>query len=330
MEAFQNIIGHEDIKRYFRKAVASGHVAHSYIFEGIEGVGKKTMAKEVAQMLMCENEDADGDKSCGKCKACQLIESGNHPDINYIDKDTKVTKIDTIRERVVQDMEIKPFGKYKIIIINEADTVTVEGQNAMLKTIEEPPSYGIVILITKNLSKLLPTIESRCIHIRFNPLGNAQMIQYLERKGLPLEKQVVYAQFSEGSIGIANKLLEDEVFLEKRRESIEYLQNLEKADLMKVYDYVKTICEEKEQIDDILTFWELWYRDLALLKSTDTDKLYYLDYKYGLLDMASKLTYNKIGTHIDLIRQAKIQINQNIYPTFVIENLLLKLKERKR
>ena len=327
MDAFQNIIGHEDIKRYFRKAIASGHIAHSYIFEGIEGVGKKMMAQDVAKLLLCEGK---GDRPCGVCKACHLIASGNHPDITFVEKDTKVTKIDTIREKVVKDMEIKPFGPYKIIIINEADTITVEGQNAMLKTIEEPPSYGIVILITKNLSKLLPTIESRCIHIKFNPLNNEQMMNYLASKSLSEDRKKVFVQFSEGSIGIVNKLLEDEHFLEERSKSIRYLQQLEDANLMQLYDLVKVICEEKDQIGPMLDFWELWYRDLALLKSTDSTNLYYLDYHTSLLDMASKLTYNKISTNIDLVRQAKIQLTQNIYATFVIENLLLKLKERKK
>ena len=326
MEIFQNIIGHEDIKRYFRKAIESGQIAHSYIFEGIEGVGKKTMAQEVAKILLCEDEN----KPCGKCRACKLVESGNNPDINFVDKDTKVTKIDTIREKVVKDMEIKPFGNYKVIIINEADTVTVEGQNAMLKTIEEPPSYGIIILMTQNLSKLLPTIISRCIHVKFNPLNRGQMLEYLKHKSLSEQKKMVYAQFSEGSIGIVNKLIEDEAFLEQRTKAVDYLLALDKLDLMQMYNMVKELCEDKLAIGQILNFWELWYRDVAILKATDTTQLYYLDYHTSLLDMCSKLTYNKISTHINLIRQAKIQIDQNIYPMFVVENLLLKLKERKK
>ena len=141
---------------------------------------------------------------------------------------------------------------------------------------------------------------------------------------------MMYTQFSEGSIGIVNKLLEDEVFLEERRKSIDYLVQLDKANLMEVYDLVKVICEDKGVIGSILNFWELWYRDLAVLKSTGSEALYYLDYHSSLLDMSRKLTYNKISTNMDLIKGAKVQIEQNIYPTFVIENLLLKLKERKK
>ena len=200
----------------------------------------------------------------------------------------------------------------------------------MLKTIEEPPSYGIVILITENLAKLLPTIKSRCIHLRFNPLSQAEVMDYLDHYDLSASQKEIYAQFAEGSIGTTKKLIEDENFLEDRKKSINYLLDLQKADLMKLYDIQKAICEDKEFIISLLEFWLLWYRDLAILKATGEGNLYYLDYKIHLLDMSSKLTYNTIDRHIRLIKDATIQINQNIYTTFVIENLLLKLKERKK
>lgn len=326
MEAFQKIIGHEDIKRYFKTAIASGQLAHSYIFEGIEGVGKKTLAYELCKVLLCESEH----RPCGNCKACKLIEADNHPDIIKIEKDTKVTKIDTIREHVIKEMDIKPFGKYKIMLITEADTLTIEGQNAMLKTIEEPPAYGIIILMTQNIDHLLQTIRSRCIHLRFNPLTQEAMGQYLQKYALNEQEKTIYTLFSEGSIGIAKKLVEDEDFSALRKKSIDYLQRLQEGNLIQVYDLVKEICDEKEIIPEILKFWSYWYRDLALIKATQTDQLYFKDYETALIDMTSHLTYNRIDRHIQLIQEAIKQINQNIYPTFVIENLLLKLKEKKR
>lgn len=327
METFDKIIGHEDIKRYFNKAINSDKLSHSYIFEGPVGVGKKTMAKALAKTLLCQSEV----KPCGHCKACTLIEAGNHPDLIYVEKDTKTTKIDTVREKLVQNMDIKPYqGPYKIIILTEADSLTIEGQNAMLKTIEEPPSYGIVILITENLTKLLPTIRSRCIHLRFNALSYDALVEYLAPYNLSERQAEIFAQFAEGSIGTAKKLIEDEHFLEERKKSIDYLLKLQKVDLIEMYDLVKSICEEKEFIGDMLGFWLLWYRDLAILKATGTGNLYYLDYKSHLLDMTSKLTYNTINKHIELINNAQRQVDQNIYTTFLIENLLLKLKEKKK
>ncbi|MEG0152804.1 MAG: DNA polymerase III subunit delta', partial [Cellulosilyticaceae bacterium] len=254
MDTFNGIIGHEDIKKYFNKAIQSQKVSHSYIFEGPIGVGKKRVAQAVARTLLCQSED----KPCGKCKACLLLGAGNHPDLIYIDKDNKTTKIDTVREKLVKNMDIKPYqGPYKIIVVTEADTLTIEGQNAMLKTIEEPPSYGIVILITQNLAKLLPTIKSRCIHLRFNPLPYTYILNYLETYQLSERQAEIYAQFAEGSIGIAKQLIEDEQFLEERKKSINYLTTLQKIDLMGMYELVKSICDEKDFISSMLHFWLL-------------------------------------------------------------------------
>lgn len=329
MNTFNKVIGHKTIKEYFNRALPMDKVSHSYIFEGPEGVGKKTVAIELAKMLLCENKE--NNTPCNQCKSCHMIDSQTHPDVIVVHRDTKVTRIDTIREKVVKEMGIKPYqGNYKIMIIAEADTVTTEGQNAMLKTIEEPPSYGIVILAVQNMSKLLPTIKSRCIHMRFSPLTEAEIGGYLNSRGITGLNKDIYAKFSEGSIGIANKLIEDEAFIEQRRMSIEYLKRLNNANMMGLYELVKEICDQKESILQILDFWLLWHRDIALQKSTGSDNLYYLDYKSDILDTAYKLTYNKISTNIVSIKEAKREIEQNIYATFVIENLLLKLKERKK
>ncbi|MGL6173035.1 MAG: DNA polymerase III subunit delta' [Cellulosilyticaceae bacterium] len=327
MEAFEQIIGHEMIKQYFKKSMMADKVSHSYIFEGPYGVGKRMMAKELAKTLLCESEQ----RPCGTCKNCKMVEAGTHPDISSVTKDTKVTKIDTVRDQVIKFMDIKPYvGKYKIVIVEEADTLNIEGQNAMLKTIEEPPSYGIVILVTKNLASLLPTIKSRCIHIRFSPLAGDHIRHYLSQHHIAQHEIEIYTQFCQGSIGKAQQLIEDEDFFALRKESISYLTQLEKANLMEMYQIVKAICDQKEHIVEILEFWELWYRDIAIAKNVNTDNFYYLDYKSQLLDIAHKLTYNKISSNIEQIRQARQALGQNVNTTLIIENLLLKLKERKK
>lgn len=327
MEAFQNVIGHDMIKQYFKKSILADKVSHSYIFEGPYGVGKKTVAMDFAKLLLCEDEN----KPCGECKSCKMIEAGTHPDINSVKKDTKITKIDTVREQLIKFMDIKPYvGKYKIVIVEEADTLNIEGQNAMLKTIEEPPAYGIIILITRNLASLLPTIKSRCIHLRFAPLSSQIVIDYLMKKQVAEHEVPIYTQFCEGSIGLAKDLIEDKAFLDRRRESIQYLSQLDKANLIEMYGIVKEICDHKEEIQDVLMFWELWYRDIAMAKALKIDNFYYLDYKSQLLDMSNKLTYNKISSNLEHIRESKQNLKQNVNITLIIENLLLKLKERKK
>lgn len=329
MGAFEKIIGNEDAKSYFKKAVEEKQLSHSYIFEGSYGVGKNTFAVELAKYILCEQKE--GDKPCNACKSCSMVDAGTHPDIIFIEKDTKVTKVENIRENIVREMEIKPYqSDHKIIIVKSADSINIQGQNAMLKTIEEPPAYGIIILVCENIASLLPTIKSRCIVVRFNPINKQQMAQYLQIRGITGIKQEVYEKLSNGSIGVMNDILEDETYLEIRKQSIEYLERLSRAQVMEIYDLVKEITDQKEEIERILEFWLLWYRDIAVVKAANSDNLYYKDYQIQLLDMASKLTYNKVSQNIEFIKQAILDIKQNIYSTFVIENLLLKLKERKK
>jgi DNA polymerase-3 subunit delta' len=337
MKAFQQVIGHEEIKIYFEKSLKANKIGHSYIFEGPKGVGRKLVTKAFSKMLLCENKEDAGDtsdianKPCGHCKGCMMLEKETHPDYIVVPKDTKVTKIDTIREKLVKNMEVKPYqAPYKVVVIEDADSLTIEGQNAMLKTIEEPPSYGITILITTNKAKLLPTIVSRCITLRFTPLTPTEVESYLAHKDVSPQNKAIYKQFSGGSIGVLEELMKDGVFMEKRQRAISYREQLEKADLMQLYDLVKEFTENKEEIEEILEFWILWQRDLAVTKTKSSQNLYYPDYQSMLLGNASKLTYNKISMDLELIQKAKGEIDQNIYTTFIIENLFLKLKERKK
>lgn len=329
MKAFEKIIGNEDAKNYFKKAVEEKQLSHSYIFEGAYGVGKNTFALELAKFILCEQKE--GDKPCNECKSCSMINASTHPDVIHIEKDTKITKVETIRENIVREMDIKPYqSDYKIIIVKAADSMSIQGQNAILKTIEEPPSYGIIILVCENLASLLPTIKSRCIVVRFNPIDKEQIRHYLQSKGINGIQQEVFEQLSNGSIGVINDILQDETYLEIRKQSINYLSRLEKAQIMEIYEIVKEITDDKENIERLLEFWLLWYRDIAVVKATNSGNLYYKDYQQQLLDMSSKLTYNKVSQNIEFIKNAILDIRQNIYSTFVIENLLLKLKERKK
>lgn len=329
MEVFENIIGNQDAKTYFKKAVIDNQLSHSYIFEGQYGVGKNTFALELAKFILCEHKD--GMKPCNECKSCHMINAGTHPDVIHIEKDTKVTKVETIRENIVREMDIKPYqSDYKIIIVKAADSISIQGQNAMLKTIEEPPSYGIIILVCENIASLLPTIKSRCIVVRFNPINKQQMRRYLENKGIRGVQQEIYEKLSDGSIGVVNDIIQDETYMEVRRQSIKYLERLDKAQIMEIYDIVKEVIEQKEDIERVLQFWLYWYRDIAIVKAANSDDLYYKDYHQQLLDMSYKLTYNKVSQNIESIKLAILDIKQNIYSTFVIENLLLQLKERKK
>lgn len=175
---FDNIIKNEKNKAYFEKVIQQNKLNHTYLFEGEAGVGKKTFAYDLAEYILCE--DPQQGKPCGTCKSCMLVKYNTHPDLIYIEKGDKAIKIDEIREKLVKPIGIKPMhSSHKVFIINDVETLDANSQNTLLKTIEEPQEYAKIILLTTNKNKLLPTVLSRCLTIRFSPLLKEDVLDYL-------------------------------------------------------------------------------------------------------------------------------------------------------
>ena len=149
MSGFQDIVGHKQIIEHLKNAEKLNKVSHAYIFSGEKSSGKKLLASRFAELLQCEGE---GEKPCGKCRSCRQAESGNHPDIIRITHEKPNTiSVDDIREQLVGDVQIKPYqSKYKIYIVPDAEKMNVQAQNALLKTIEEPPAYAVILFLTTN------------------------------------------------------------------------------------------------------------------------------------------------------------------------------------
>lgn len=328
---YNKIIGHADVIQYFRKTIKSKNISHSYLIEGSEGIGKELLAKTFAKALLCEEKGRID--PCHKCTSCIMMETGNNPDYFEVFSKKVSIGVDDIREQVVEKMDIKPYrSKYKIFIIPEAERMTIQAQNALLKTIEEPPSYGIVILLTKNPAKIISTVHSRCARIRTLPLPNKIIKDHIQQNyGLEEWEADLYADFSGGSIGRAEQMVEDEGFWDLRQKSIDYIIKLENVDLIELYDMAAEIEKDKEDLPQILEFWMIWYRDLLLYKKLEKeDYLFYKDFKNLLLDRAENLTYTRINDNFDAIIKAKEQLDKNINVMLIIENLLLDIKERKK
>ena len=162
MANFGDIIGHEDIVKHFKSSIEMEKVSHAYILNGERGVGKKTLASVVAKSLQCESGEPD---PCGKCKSCLQAETGNQPDIIWVghEKPDGIS-VEEIRTQIVNDISLKPYSSmYKIYIVPDAQLMNSQAQNALLKTLEEPPEYAVIMLLTNNVNKFLPTILRRCI-----------------------------------------------------------------------------------------------------------------------------------------------------------------------
>lgn len=328
---YKNIIGHEDVIKYFRRTMTSKNISHSYLIEGNQGIGKEMLAKTFAKTLLCEEKNVIN--PCNKCTSCIMMETGNNPDYFQVFSEKASIGVDDIREQVVENMDIKPYrSKYKIFIIAEAERMTVQAQNALLKTIEEPPSYGIVILLTKNPSKIITTVHSRCARIRVLPIP-APMIKDYIRSNYELEEwqAALYADFAHGSIGQAKEMVEGEEFWDLRQKAIDYIVRLEKADLIGLYDIAEELDKDRENLSQILDFWIIWYRDILMYKELESEKnIFYKDFQKLILDRSKKLTYNRINTNFNAIITAKDRLGKNINIMLIIENLLLEIKERNK
>ena len=176
---FDNILGNEENKITLKNSIENGQVLHSYIFTGPSGIGKFLFAKEFAKAILCEKKE---EKPCRTCLSCISFDGNNNPDITIIDEEEKSIKTETIRQ-MVKDVYEKPIKSLKkVYIINNSDNMTKEAQNSLLKTLEDPPQYVVIILVTKNDNLLLNTIKSRCSKIVFNRLDDKDVEKILKNK----------------------------------------------------------------------------------------------------------------------------------------------------
>ena len=216
MGSFKDVVGHRDIINYIKNAVKMDQVSHAYIMNGERGAGKKLLAYLFAMTLLCEE---GGEEPCNTCHSCRQAETGNHPDIIRVthEKPNSIS-VDDIREQVNNTIMIKPYqGPYKVYIIDHADLMTPQAQNALLKTIEEPPQYAVIMLLTENAEALLPTINSRCVMLRLRYIKDKLIKKYLmESLKVPDYKADLCTAFAQGNMGHAIMLANSEHFNEIR------------------------------------------------------------------------------------------------------------------
>jgi len=227
MMHFGDIIGQQAAIRSLKRAIETGKISHAYLFSGPEGVGKMTAAAIFAAALNCEGENREDSEPCGKCRSCRLIDAGTHPDFQIISPEGAYTKIESMREmrRTAQFAPLR--GRWKVNIIERAESLREEAASAILKTLEDAPSYLITILLTRNPAFILPTIRSRCQLVRFFPAPLDELTAALaQRAGVGEEEAAIAAAHAEGRPGRAISLLADESFKSEREEIVEIAERL--------------------------------------------------------------------------------------------------------
>ena len=191
---FENIIGNEKNKELLKNIINTNNISHSYMFVGKESIGKLLFAKEFAKAILCISEE----KGCNKCKSCIEFDTNNNPDFSVLEPEGNSIKIDQIRELTKKIYEKPVVSAKKVYIINDSNYMTQEAQNGLLKTLEEPPEYVTIILVTSNENSFLPTIKSRCTKISFDKLTDIELINILK-------KEYNYSNISDITLKIAER-----------------------------------------------------------------------------------------------------------------------------
>lgn len=328
MAGFDDIIGHEQIIAHLRSALAADKVSHAYIFNGPEYSGKKMLAEAFATALECESE---GERPCLKCRSCRQVLDHNHPDIVYVTHEKPNTiGVDDIRVQINNDIVTKPYSnRYKVYIVDEAQKMNQQAQNALLKTIEEPPAYAVILLLTTNADSFLPTILSRCIMLNIKAVKEDVIRAYLMRQyQIPDYQADLCAAFSQGNVGKAIQLASSQDFNEMKADVLQLVKRLEDIDLYEFGAAIKHIGEYKLAINDYFDLITVWFRDVLYMKATnDVNGLIFKDEVYDIKRQAARRSYQGIETILKALETAKLRLNANVNFDLTMELLLLTIKE---
>ena len=293
---FNNILGNDKIKELLTNSVKNNKISHSYLFIGIEGIGKKLIAKEFAKMILCIDEN----KYCGSCKSCIEFDTDNNPDFKIIEPDENSLKIEQIREFQSKVAEKPIISNKKVYIINDSDKMTTEAQNCLLKTLEEPPEFVTIILIGSNENAFLSTIKSRCMILHFNKIQDDEIKRFLEENYQNKVNSKIMLDAFQGSIGKALQIQDKQEEYEKIEKIIYSLEDKDKIDILKMSE---PIYKAKEEKFDILDYMNIVFINLAK-KS------------------------NKYAQCINIVEDAKKRLQSNANYDMCIDNMLLKLWEQ--
>ena len=328
MAEFKDIIGQDKIKEHLMNAIEQDKVGHAYIIEGERYCGKEFIANVFAMALLCEKEGAE---PCNSCHSCVQCLTKNHPDVIYVSHEKVNTiSVDDIRSQVTGTIAVKPYsGRYKIYIIPESEKMNDNAQNALLKTLEEPPSYAVIILLTDNASALLPTIQSRCVMLGMKPVSDKLVKKFLmEEEKIPDYRAEVCAAFARANIGKAKILARSEEFDKIKDDAIAMLKHIHEMDISELAGTIKKMNEYKLEINDFLDILSVWYRDALIFKATnDANGLIFRDQLNNIKGTTSRSTYEGIENILEALDIAKKRISANVDFNLTMELLLLSIKE---
>ncbi len=324
---FTDIIGQKEVIESLTRSLSEGRIGHAYIFSGPAGIGKRTIARIFAGLLLCD--DPQNGSACGRCRPCLMMENDSNPDYHSISADGLSIGVDLVRE-IQSDAVLKPmYSKRKVYIVEEAAILTEQAQNCLLKTFEEPPGYVVVMLLTTNYEKLLETVRSRAQHLKFRKYTREEVYQALMlRYGSDDGMFELAADYSDGNIGTALDLAESGDFSKLRDQMLELLPGAAQGKTRSVLELSSFMDTYKDNVDMLLDIMLLYYRDLLVMSETGKENLLInSDKKDIILNNARKYGNDRLISSIEAIGASRRALKQNASYQLVIDNLLIKLRE---
>lgn len=326
--SFKEIVGQERAIKILTKSLKENKVSSSYIFIGSEGTGKYFTAIEFTKAVNCLNLNKNLE-ACNNCHSCNGINKQCYPDLKIIEPIKNSVKIEQIRE-MRKEIGLKPFkSKKKVYIIDQAEKMTLEASNCLLKTIEEPPCYAIIILICSKIDPILPTIVSRCQIVNFGLITSLKIKELLLNKINNLEKDnaEIISKLARGSIGKAFKLSADKEYFIRREKMLDYLSAIIPGKYGDdIFAKVEKIMSEIDRIEEILEMIKLWYRDILIIKNTRNQNYIVNCDKLEILGRKSQIYSQKMLIDIlDYLDQVEEYLTKNVNKRLVLERLYIKM-----
>ncbi|HJQ13303.1 MAG TPA: DNA polymerase III subunit delta' [Anaerolineales bacterium] len=321
-----NLIGNEWAVDMLKKHVSNETTRHAYLFTGPPGVGRRTLAIRFAQALNCQTPIEAG-IPCGQCRDCKQIAAMQHADLTVIQADAAggTLKVDQIRE-ARRTLTLKPYqANYRVSLFLRFQEANDNAANALLKTLEEAPSYAVLILTADNPEQLLPTIVSRCEVLRLRPLHVEEVQKELERRGLETDKAKLIAHLSGGRFGYALRLLEDESLLGRREERLNDLQTLISASRVEKFAYADKLARDKDSMRQAILIWLSYWRDVMLRTAHAQTPLVNVDRNVEIEDLAQRVDLSIARRVVSGLEGVLEKMDRNVNSRLLAEVLLLDL-----
>lgn len=324
----KNILGNANSIRHIKEGAKNGTLPHGFIISGEKGSGKKTFAEYISAALLCDEGPEKG--PCGKCPSCIKAASGNHPDIIHVEHQKEsLLSTDEVRDQLIAGIDVPPFyGPYKIYIVKDAHLLNDNGQNAILKTIEEPPSYALIFLLADNADVFLETVRSRCIRLDMEMLDVRTIEKELEANGISKDNIKEYAAFSGGNLGLALSLEKEGGIADIKDDIVRRLKDIKNQDALEIYKLGDKL--DRSTGKETLNIMLMWYRDILVAKACDNKELYFVNDRAVVKNQAKMLSYEAINNAIGAIEEASARLKAGVDVKAVFETLMFNIREEYR